>query len=156
MGWKLENKILNLPTALENEMHQRVMKRQQEKEDAENIQLGNIKQKFQFKSERIKQAKLNQLPKEFEPVVELTLQQIHDRIYSKRAEFNRILIYEDAHHWLTPQKLVLVIIDQINMDIRERKKQHRMEVEAKKVKISAACSTNKYENVNIQELLNQN
>ena len=71
------------------------------------------------------------------------MQQIHDKIYSKKAEHNRIFIYEDATHWLTPQKLVLVIMDQIYMDIKERKKQIREEVNAKKIKMSAPCSANK-------------
>ena len=121
---KLDNKIVNLPKELQNNMENRLIKVIQKKEDAENgVQR---KQKFKFKTDKEEEAKNEVENLKVQPI--LSVDEINAKIYSDKTPHNFLLIYEDEYNPLKPLQLVKIIMDQINLDIRKFRKRLQKEV----------------------------
>ena len=58
-----------------------------------------------------------------------------DNIYSSRAYKNQVYLYEDKANALTPQKLVVLIINKIKQDINDEKERRKKASLAKMAEI---------------------
>ena len=96
---KLENRIVNLPKHLKNNMENRLIKVISKREDAENGVSRN--EKFKFKSDLTEEAKEKEKKILKSPPI-LSEDAINAIIYSSKAPHNHLLIYEDDYNPLKP------------------------------------------------------